>query len=73
MVSVSVEVVKVAISCGSFEMTVLEGVGIRIVHEEFVIVVSVVLSHLGFSTGKFFTKYNIPLPSYPVYYYICIK
>jgi hypothetical protein len=56
-------VVEVAITCGSFEMTVIEGVGIRKVHEEFVILVTVVLSHSGFSMGKFFTKYNIPLPS----------
>jgi hypothetical protein len=59
---------EVAISCGSFEMTVIEGMGIRKVHEKFVILVTVVLSHSGFSIGKFFTKYSIPLPSYPVYY-----
>jgi len=49
------EVVEVAISCGSFEMTVIEGVGIRKVHEEFVILVTVVLSHSGFCVEKFNT------------------
>jgi len=62
------EVAEVAISCSSFEMTVIEGVRIRKVCEKFVILVTVVLSHSVFSMGKFFTKYNIPLPSDPLYY-----
>jgi len=62
------EVVEVAISCGSFEMTVIEGVGVRKVHEEFVILVTVVLSHSGACVRKFFTKYNTPLLSYLLYY-----
>jgi hypothetical protein len=61
------EVIEVAISSGSFTMTVIEGVGIRKVHEEFAILITVVLSHSGFCVGKFF-KYNIPLLSYPLYY-----
>jgi len=40
-------VAEVAIPCGSFQMTVIEGLGIRKVHEKFVILVTVVLSQVS--------------------------
>lgn len=62
------EMGAVSVSYGAFQMPVTAGVGIREVWGEFVVLVTVVLSHSGFSVRKFLAKYNIALPLYLPYF-----